>query len=229
MDLDKLLPQDKSVNGFSMEDEHPNRLELIHEGNHAYMVPYQERGNRVNGLHKWDQAFRIYAAIYSEPNLQRAGEIWQYIHTIHTAAANYSWESVVFYDFMFRQLMASKPWRNWGKTYSQEWNLTLKASGPSGRNHGHNNQGAGVSGPQSASKVKDWCDNCCWHFSCNKCENQDCNFDHRCHYCGDWNHGYYNCWKRLPGQSVDSWDPVRSSSRSDPVGNGDKHDKHAQK
>ena len=68
---------------------------------------------------KWDQAFRVYAAIYTHANPDRASEIWQYIYVIHTAAAANPWDNVYFYDINFHELMASKPWRSWGKTYTK--------------------------------------------------------------------------------------------------------------
>ena len=38
VDLEKLLPKDKSINGRSMEDEHPNRLELVTQGTHQFVA-----------------------------------------------------------------------------------------------------------------------------------------------------------------------------------------------
>ena len=210
MSLDKLLPKDKSINGMTMEDEHPNRLELVHEGSHAYMAPYRESTLKVNGIRKWDQAFRVYAVIYSEANPKRAGEIWQYIHTIHTAVSNYPWDSVSFYDFMFRQLMHSKPWRSWGKTYSQGWNLALKGdghhSGASAVSSG-SHQNAGARG-----RTRDWKEDCCWKFNKNRCKSSSCKYDHRCTYCGGSGHGYYNC-KKKGGSSSSSATPSTSVSQ----------------
>ena len=56
----------------------------------------------------------------------RAHEIWQYIHVITTAASTYVWENVLEYDVTFRQLMSQYPNRNWGKIYTQMWNLAMK-------------------------------------------------------------------------------------------------------
>ena len=75
--------------------------------------------------HSWEQAFHVYAAIYSQANPSHATEIWQYMHVINIAAGSYSWENVSFYDYTFRQLMSQKPKHSWAKTYTQGWNLAM--------------------------------------------------------------------------------------------------------
>ena len=64
------------------------RLDLIYKDRHSYFVP-SAPDNKVNGIKKWEQAFRIYAAIYSQANPLRAAEIWQYVYIINTAASVY--------------------------------------------------------------------------------------------------------------------------------------------
>ena len=114
VDLDRLLPKDRfSSNLRNGSDELNKQLfQLITQGTQTYMGVPDNRNNKVNTLKKWDQAFRVFAAIYSQANPDRAGEIWQYIYVIHTAAASNPWENVSFYDITFRELMASKPWRS---------------------------------------------------------------------------------------------------------------------
>ena len=102
---------------------------------------------------RWDQAFRVYAAIYSKAHPDRSAEIWQYIHIIHTAAGSYMWDNVAYYDFTFRQLMARKPNRSWAKIYTQVWNLAMRD--PLLKIQNHNSSGSGPSGNKS------WRDNCC--------------------------------------------------------------------
>ena len=77
-------------------------------------------------MRKWEQAFRVYAAIYTKANPHRASEIWQYVYCINTAAQSFHWDNVTFYDMTFRQLMAFKPWRTWAKTYLQGLNLATR-------------------------------------------------------------------------------------------------------
>ena len=117
----------------------------------------------------------------------------QYVHVIHTAAASYNWESVTYYDFMFRHLMAAKPWRSWAKTYNQGWNLALKHDF-NNTSHAHQN---GHRTNNSLKQRKSWKDECCWKFNKNKCSKGNCcKYAHRCTYCGAWNHSFYNCRKR---------------------------------
>ena len=75
VELEKLIPKEWSIQGISMY-EHPDWLELVTEGNHAYVALVQDKTVRINSLRKWDQALRVYAAIYSEANPTRVEEIW---------------------------------------------------------------------------------------------------------------------------------------------------------
>ena len=101
----------------------------------TFLAPAKDRDSQINGIRRWEQAFRIYAAIYCSANPTRSGEIWQYIHTINSAASTYQWDSVQYYDSVFRQMMAERPGRSWSKTYYQLWQLALKDHLPK------NNQG----------------------------------------------------------------------------------------
>ena len=118
IDLDRLLPKDHNFIGVPHAFNDSHKLELMVKDGHPYFGAVQGE-NKINSVKKWDQAFRVYASIYSQANPQRAGEIWQYVHIIHTAASTYHWDNVAYYDYIFRQLMAVKPWRSWAKTYTQ--------------------------------------------------------------------------------------------------------------
>ena len=96
-----------------------NVMELVSKGGATYFAPRSRDSPKINSIRKWEQAFRIYAAVYSKANPSRASEIWEYVYVINTAASAYPWECVAFYDFTFRQLMAAKPMRSWSKTYTQ--------------------------------------------------------------------------------------------------------------
>ena len=176
-----------------------NVMELVTRGGQTFFAPAHDRDSKITNVKKWDSAFRVYAAIYSEANPTRAAEIWQYIYVIHKAASNYYWDNVAFYDFTFRQLMARKPWRSWSKTYNQAWNLAMIDPISKNNNSGKNFQGSGGGQQQK----RDWRDDCCWRYNKNRCNKtaNDCKFDHRCTYCGGWNHEYFNCRKRLRKQS----------------------------
>ena len=101
-----------------------NRLEWVTKDGMTFLAP-QEKESKITGIRKWDQAFRTYAAIYCNANPGRAGELWQYIYTINSAASSYQWDNVAYYDYTFRQMMSERPHSNWGKTYAQLWQLAL--------------------------------------------------------------------------------------------------------
>ena len=126
MDLEILLPKTGRKPGSTVSEE--RRIELVLTSDSSYIAPKQDSENRITSIRRWEQAFRVYAAIYTDENPERSSEIWQYIYTINTAAAAYNWENVAFYDYTFRQLMAQKPWHSWAKTYNQGWNLALKGT-----------------------------------------------------------------------------------------------------
>ena len=202
VELDKLLPKNKYPHRLGYD----NKLELVNRDGQTFFVPASEKDNSINGIKKWDQAFRVYAAIYCKQNPTRSAEIWQYVFTIHTAASSFQWDNVAWYDYTFRQLMAVKPNCSWAKTYTQFWNLAMRnplnsfqTGGGNNNNSFHQNRGG------KSKKFGDWRDNCCWVFNRNgRCTRPNCNFDNRCSYCGVWNHGRNTCHKlskKSPGKN----------------------------
>ena len=164
-----------------------NKLDLVYRDRHSFFIPAASE-NKINGICRWEQAFRVYAAIYSQANPSCAAEIWQYVHVINTAASAYVWENVSNYDFTFRQLMAYHPQRNWGKIYNQMWNISMRE--PINRNQqqfsqnqGFNQKNKGNSGNKSSNgsqvtgKPKSSKIRYCWAFN-NKgsCTDKNCNF-----------------------------------------------------
>ena len=137
---------------------------------------------------------------YSQAQPNRAVEIWQYMHVINVAVSAYQWSNVAYYDLTFRQLMAFRPERSWAKTYNQGWNLSMKE--PLGNKYssflaaGQLSQSFSNNAPKE-NNHHDWRDDCCWRYNKNRCKRsaEECYFDHRCTYCGGWNHGFYNCRK----------------------------------
>ena len=195
VELERLLPQN---NNKLMDMGEHHRMELVVDADATYFAPVQDRECGITNVRRWEQAFRIYAAIYTERHPERASEIWQYIYVITTAASTYNWENVAMYDFTFRKLMATKLWRSWAKTYTQGWNIALKE--PLNRNmaaHITQSKSNNNTGTHNV-KTKDWKDECCWRYNKNRCTRSttDCHFDHRCTYCGGWYHGYFNRRKR---------------------------------
>ena len=150
VELEILIPKNHSQ--FIREDERLQQF-VTKDGATYWAPPNKEV--KINNVRKWEQAFRIYAAIYCQANPNRSVEMWQYIHTINNAAVSFAWENVAYYDSTFRQLMSDRPARSWAKIYSQLWHTAMCDPLPktNGLQIGNNNGGA---------KHMDWHDRCCW-------------------------------------------------------------------
>ena len=174
----------------------------------TFLAPAQDKDSRINGIRKWDQAFRVYAAIYCEANPERSSEIWQYVYVINSAANSFAWDNVSYYDTTFRQMMGDRPKRKWSKTYVQLWQLAMRDPVQKGGNNSKfNNPGGGMGSKNhdaqssnsagGSGKVKSWRDNCCWKFNkFGKCDRAKCGFDNHCSYCGGWTHYASICRKK---------------------------------
>ena len=202
IDLERLLPKDKVAGRVTADD---SIFKFGVKEGHPFVTPASEPTMKISNVKRWEQAFRVYAAIYTEANPSRASEVWQYVYVIHTAASSMPWENVSYYDYTFRQLMASKPWRSWAKTYTQGWNLAMKNnlgggySGFSGSSQNHSSNHFQMNRTDKGNhNTQDWCDNCCRRFNKNHCSKShaECKYDHRCTYCGLFYHGKFNCRKR---------------------------------
>ena len=191
VELEKLLPKQR----YGQDD---SEMKLVFREGRSFFVPAANQ-NRINSVRRWEQAFRIYAAIYSQANPHRAAEIWQYVHIINVAASSYIWDNVSNYDTTFRQLMAQNPLRSWSKIYNQMWNLAMKENIP---NRGSGNQfspgsrrqhqGGNNSGSNNKNKVK-----YCWGHNRGNCKDQaKCKFVHRCSYCDAGDHIRTSCPKK---------------------------------
>ena len=106
VDFGKLIPQDRVL---TQEDQ---RLEMVIREGRTYYVPVNESSS-INGFLKWEQAFRVFANIYTKSNPSRLSELIEYNHIIHTIAMSYTWENVYLYDKDFRMHMARNPRRSW--------------------------------------------------------------------------------------------------------------------
>ena len=125
VDLEKLLIKDK----FKNQSGGGQHMELISKGGETFIMPV-DPDHKITNVRKWEQAFHIYAAIYSQANPHRSSEIWQYVFVINSAASTYTWENVANYNFTFRQLMECNPARSWANIYLQMWNLTMRDTLP---------------------------------------------------------------------------------------------------
>ena len=189
IDLERLLPKDRAQTLF--ED---NPIEVVRRSGSTYVLPpLTQKDSKITNVRRWEQAFQVYAAIYSQANPSRSAEIWQYVYIINKASQSFVWENVSYYDTTFRQLMHENPDRSWAKTYTHLWTLAMvnpltKQHGHTSNNHNNNNYGNGQSG--------DWKERCCWRFNKGKCSKWNCNWDHRCNICGGWSHGKSTCRKK---------------------------------
>ena len=190
IDLEKLL-QKKTL----LEPNNDKRLQLVNRDGESYFVPSVDKETKINNVKKWEQAFRVYTTVYCKANPERSAEILQYADVINRAAQIFSWDNVAKYDYVFRQLMAAKPYRSWAKTYTQMWNMTLNEP----IKKFQENNSSNVSNNRNHNNNKK--DNTCWRFNKNTCKfGSKCRFEHRCSYCGTMNHSALNCHKRLNNQ-----------------------------
>ena len=222
IDLGKLLPNERAAGGVPVSQD--NRLGLVYEDGEAFLAP-AKKVNKINSIRRWDAAFRVYATIFSEANPHRASELLQYVQVIHLAAANNAWENVAFYDYTFRQLMATKPWRSWAKTYTQGWNIaftnanrTFNHANGNAPNSSYNNnsisRGKGGSNSGSSASSGNWKDDCCWKYNKNQCKrsSNECRWNHRCTFCAGWNHSKANCRKRQKTSTPTTTAPPAATS-----------------
>ena len=186
VDLEKLIPKNRSQ---MLSDD--RRLQIVQRDGETF-IGTSEKETKINSIRKWDQAFRIYAAIYSEANPTKSAEIWQYIHVINTAASSYIWENVAYYDTVFRQLMAKKPGRSWAKTYTQLWNIAMCEP-----IHKNSNNFASTHNERNPENAKN---KACWRYNKGKCKRWNCKWEHKCSFCGSFSHVYHTCNKRKNSQ-----------------------------
>ena len=199
MDLSRLLPKSRYQ---TMNSE--QKMHFVNRDGESYWVP-AEHDQKITGVRHWEQAFRVYAAIYCKAHPERSPEIWQYVYVINYAAGVYSWENVANYDFTFRQLMAERPWRSWAKMYHQVWNVAMCEL------LSKNFQNLAGS---SAKEKNNWRDRCCWRFNRGeKCWKWKCHFDHRCKVCGSFDHPSIHCTKKSKNREGN--DKSSSANRSD--------------
>ena len=89
-------------------------MELVDRDGQSYFMPYNH-DVKITNVRKWEQAFCIYAAIYSPAYPARSAEIWQYVYVINSAASTYVWEDVAHYDFVFHSINVCKSGQKLGK------------------------------------------------------------------------------------------------------------------
>ena len=186
MDFAKLMPKDQ----ISLEED--NRMEMVSKGGMSYWVPLADRENStISSFFKWEQAFRVFANVYTESYPGKAGELIQYNHVIQTATQTFSWDNVYRYDREFRIHMSKHHLtRSWAIILQQAWSMFLKDKvGQGGTPDGKAN-GFFTGGAQSNGVRK----KLCFNFNSGHCEyRQRCKFEHHCSFCHKFGHGSWNC------------------------------------
>ena len=171
VDFAKILPRDR------VQDEQNTCLQTVTmQDGHLGCTSTTDQSSVITSFAKWEQAFHVYSNIYSRQYPQRASELIQYNHVIHTVAMTYSWSNVYAYDIDFRLHMARHPLRSRLVILQQAWNLRLRE-----KNNNFTDR---------RKKRRD----ICFRFNRGHCGYRDhCKFDHRCDICGKHGHGAYNC------------------------------------
>ena len=191
VELEKLLPKNRQ------DRDSEGRMNLVSKDGNTYFVPAQNN-NKITNVRRWEQAFRVYAAVYNAANPHRSAEIWQYAYVINSAASTYVWDEVSHYDYTFRQLMSMNPLRSWATTYTQMWQMALRTpiqrgnqnfggSGYKSYSSGDNNNSHG----NNQTKKTRYC----WKFNKTTCTDAQCAFPHKCYYCHN-SHGIQHCKKK---------------------------------
>ena len=105
VDFARLLPRDR----LAVEEDH--RMEMVNKDGMSYWVPVADRDNlgAISSFSKWEQAFRVFSNIYNSKFPERATELVQYNHIIHTASQMYVWDNVYQYDKEFRLHISRHP------------------------------------------------------------------------------------------------------------------------
>lgn len=219
INLQRLLPKFK----VDPNDDH-DKYRMVSKDGYSYFVDDRESSNKedglpINSIARWDQAFRVFSAIYLEANPKKVSEIAEYTQNMHKWAATYPWQRVYNYDILFRQLVEKKPTRPWDVIhfsyfmgqFGENINLAQSHRVPSGPMANLSAPAGNGGGAQAgfALNKKD----CCFRFNkTGKCKFGDsCNWKHKCYLCGLSNHGFNTCRfrknKGKPGANFDSQSP----------------------
>ena len=190
IDFARLIPRGR---GQSIEEEEQGMQQIVSKDGFIFCLPANKRLNdatAINSIHRWEQAFRIFAHIYTRAHPNRASELMQYNFDIHSAAQSYSWDNVYAYDRDFRYHMSRNPGRSWGIALQRAWNNYMRNGSGNGFSNGRNSGATGGSGDRNRASKRELC----WKFNQGKCTyGLSCKFDHRCALCMKFGHGAHNC------------------------------------
>ena len=181
IDFGKLIPKDRMM----VEDD--GRLEMVIKNGKTYWLPVCPSVNITN-FGKWEQAFRVFSNIYCKFNPDRAAELIEYNHVIHTISLAYIWDNVYAYDKDFRMHMARNTQRNWSMILQQAWSLRLRDRTAAGQGYG----------PVNPNWNRNKTNEACRRFNHGKCNfGANCKFEHKCNYCNRKGHPAVHCRKAI--------------------------------
>ena len=194
VDFSKLLAKDR----IAEDDRGVELVPMLHGGKTIFAPPI-DRENAITSFSKWEQAFRVYSAIYTKTYPGRAHELIQYNHMIHNAATTFIWSNVYSYDRDFRIHMSKNPGRAWGIILQQAWAFQLKTklSEIPGSQPGRGGEKGKWNNPAKREV--------CYRYNRGKCSyGNNCKLEHRCGICSKRGHGSWNCRKIIPSDNKSS-------------------------
>ena len=104
VDFSRLIPKDKVL------EEDFGGMELIHKAGRTIFTPYVDRdATTISSFNRWEQAFRVFSAIYTKQYPHRASELIQYNHLIFSTSQTYVWSNIYAYDRDFRIHLSLNP------------------------------------------------------------------------------------------------------------------------
>ena len=189
VDFCRLIAKDRVM----VEDD--NKIQWVIRQGIPCCVPQVETTG-INSYSKWDQAFKVFTAIYTEAHPHKTGELIQYNHIIHTASQVYTWDNVYMYDKDFRIHISQYPLRSWAVVLQLAWNLRLTEKWRNG--YGSTDRGASAYTNNNNNNDRNRYGNKeeCRKFNRGRCTyGLRCKFEHRCSHCKRMGHGYYSCRK----------------------------------
>ena len=182
----KLIPNHRTARG---DDSTGQRLEIVNHNGQSFLSPVAER-ERVNisSYGRWEQAFKVYSNVLTAKFPEKAPELLQYNHAIHSASTSFVWDNVYAYDQEFRHHISRHPYRSWSVILQQACTMLMKDRVRN--DNSYFNKGT----PKSKRDREP-----CRRFNKGRCTfGLSCKFDHRCSVkkCGKFGHGAHICHLR---------------------------------
>ena len=184
----KLLPRDRR------DGDLDEKLELVNRGGSVGFVPVNEREKkRISSIISWNTAFRVFSKIYTERFPERATELVEYSHNIHSLAETFVWNNVYRYDREFRYHMERHPDCNWGVVLQRAWTLYLRDKLQYSNVNDQRQNKVFDNNTQKSVKKNN---KICYKYNGGKCTyGFNCRFQHNCGVCNKFGHGVHICRK----------------------------------